>query len=25
MTGQLMPGGSFRDQVNAALELTMSA
>jgi hypothetical protein len=24
VTGQLMPGGSFRDQVNAALQLTMS-
>jgi len=25
VTGQLEPGGSFRDQVNAALQLTMSA
>jgi imidazole glycerol phosphate synthase subunit HisF len=25
VTGQLMPGGSFRDQVNTALRLTMSA
>ena len=24
VTGQLMPGGSFRDQVNMALQLTMS-
>jgi hypothetical protein len=25
VTGELMPGGSFRDQVNMALQLTMSA
>jgi hypothetical protein len=25
VTGQLVPGGGFRDQVNTALELTRSA